>query len=130
YLEIERTRFGDRLAIEIEVDPETREARMPHLILQPLVENAIRHGIAPRCGPGRIVISTVREGEDLVVRVEDNGKGFDERARHNGGNGGIGLSNTHARLEQLYSTESSLTIEDARGGGTVVEIRIPFRPAG
>jgi two-component system LytT family sensor kinase len=130
YLEIERTRFGDRLAIDIEADPATREARMPHLILQPLVENAIRHGIAPRCGPGRVVISTAREGDELIVRVEDNGKGFDERARRNGGNGGIGLSNTLARLEQLYSTDASLTIEDARGGGTVIEIRIPFRLAG
>ncbi len=128
YLEIERTRFGDRLSIDIETEPETSGARIPHLILQPLVENSIRHGIAPRCGPGTVAISTARRGESLIVRVEDNGKGFDEHARENGGrNGGIGLTNTRARLEQLYPDTSALSIDEGPGGGTVVEIRIPFR---
>ena len=75
YLEIERTRFGDRLQVHIDIDPDTLDAAVPNLLLQPLVENAIRHGIAPKIGGGRVDISARREGDDLCLVVRDNGVG-------------------------------------------------------
>lgn len=127
YLEIEQTRFGDRLAIDIRSDEETLDARVPHLILQPLIENAIRHGIAPRRGQGWVEVATHRETDSLVVRVSDNGQGLKSGSPLE--KGGIGLANIGARLEQLYGDGSSLTLRDRPEGGTQVELRIPFRSA-
>ena len=126
YLEIEQTRFGDRLTIEIRSEPDALDARVPHLILQPLIENAIRHGIAPRRGPGWIAVSAKRNGETLVVQVRDNGLGLKTESPLD--SGGIGLSNIRARLEQLYGDASGLRIEPRREGGVLVELRIPYRP--
>ncbi|CAN5759319.1 histidine kinase [soil metagenome] len=128
YLEIEKTRFGDRLTVEVNVDPEALDARFPHLVLQPLVENAIKHGIAPRRGPGRVEISSAREVDTLRVRVRDDGRGLQEStSARTGGGGGVGLSNTRARLERLYGSLHEFRVENRKGGGVDVEFRIPFR---
>jgi two-component system LytT family sensor kinase len=125
YLEIEQTRFQDRLTVRYDVDPETLDAEVPRLILQPLVENAIKHGLAPRVEPGMISIAARREGDVLHLEVRDNGVGLTaaDRARLDSG---IGLSNTRARLECLYGAAQTLDFVDP-GQGLAVELRFPFR---
>lgn len=129
YLEIERTRFGDRLTIEFEVDPETLDARVPNLILQPLVENAIRHGVAPRAEPGWIGVRTARSDADLRVTIEDDGPGLVTAAGTTAGRagGGVGLANCRARLRQLYGDRARLDLGPAPAGGLLVSLRIPYR---
>jgi two-component system LytT family sensor kinase len=122
YLEIERTRFHDRLEIEYDVQPATLGALVPDLVLQPLVENAIRHGVSPNPGVGRIQVRSRREGDWLVVEIRDNGAGLpSERITH-----GIGLTTTHARLERLYGNRQELTLANLPDGGCVARVRIPF----
>lgn len=125
YLEIEQTRFRDRLTVEMQIEPETLDARVPNLILQPLVENAIRHGIAPRSAPGRIEISARRDNGTLNLEVRDNGRGIvlDAEAKLKEG---LGLSNTRARLEQLYGPSHRFDLENRTGGGLIVSLAIPF----
>ncbi len=125
YLEIEQTRFQDRLAVDYHVDPDTLDAEVPRLILQPLVENAIKHGVAPRVGPGAISISSRRDGDRLCLSVRDNGVGLTGGSRAQL-HGGVGLSNTRDRLECLYGGEHSLTFVEATPGLTV-EMGLPFR---
>jgi LytS/YehU family sensor histidine kinase len=127
YLEIEQVRFGDRLQVAMRIDTGTRMARVPHLILQPLVENAIRHGIATLLTPGRIEILARREGDHLRLRVRDNGVGLAAAREHAGGTGGVGLSSTRGRLEQLYGDDYDFHLTEPADGGTVAEVRIPFR---
>jgi two-component system, LytTR family, sensor kinase len=126
YLEIEQTRFQDRLAVRMEIEPEVLDARVPNLILQPLVENAIRHGVAPRAQPGLIEISAARENGAVRLRVRDNGPGLQSSALENL-NKGIGISNTQARLHQLYGAGHRFEMKNANGGGLEVAIEIPFR---
>jgi len=130
YLEIEQTRFQDRLTVDYDVDPDTLDAEVPRLILQPLVENAIKHGVAPRIGPGAISIATRRDGERLCLSVRDNGVGLTGGSRAQL-HGGVGLSNTRDRLECLYGSDHSLTFVESTPGLTV-EMRVPFHrvPAG
>ena len=129
YLEIQRMRFGDRLVVETDVDAEARDAMVPSMIMQPLVENAIVHGVGARRGPGRIGIRAAREGGTLRLQVEDSGPGFS----HGGAadapprRSGIGLSNTRARLEQLYGAAHRLELGHAPDGGARVTIQIPLR---
>jgi signal transduction histidine kinase len=125
YVEIEKVRFGDRLAVEVRVDPELLDARVPNLILQPLVENAIRHGIAPRAAGGRIEIEARRDNGMLDLEIRDDGPGLSEVAGKEG-NGGIGLANTRARLEQLYGAAHRFELSDAAGGGLAVNLAIPL----
>jgi two-component system, LytTR family, sensor kinase len=126
YLEIERVRFQDRLTTSVEVDPSTLDSRVPNLILQPIVENALRHGIAQTRGPGRVEISARRENGTLLIRVRDNGPGLKAITRPDDGlKGGLGLSNTRARLEQLYGAAHRLELENAPGGGLLVTLEIP-----
>lgn len=128
YLEIEKTRMGDRLTVQLCLDPETLDARFPHLVLQPLVENAIKHGIAPRRGPGRVEVSATREDDTLRVRVRDDGRGLQQGAgAWKDAEGGVGLSNTRARLERLYGSFHEFRIESRSEGGVQVEFTIPFR---
>ncbi len=122
YAGIEQTRFGDRLGIEMNIAPDTLDALVPNLVLQPLLENAIRHGTEPHARAGRIEVSARRDGASLRLEVRDNGGGLSNRKIVEG----IGLSNTRARLKQLYGAHQSLTLADADGGGAVISATIPF----
>jgi len=124
YLEIERTRFQDRLEIAYDVQPATLGALVPDLILQPLVENAIRHGVSPNAGTGRIEVRSRRDGDWLNVEIRDNGAGL---ARGPVGPDGIGLTTTRARLERLYGDQQELTLANLPEAGCVARIRIPFQ---
>lgn len=127
YLEIERVRFHDRLTVTMEIEPETLEARVPNLILQPIVENAIRHGIVSRIAPGQIEVRARRDGGILQLQVKDNGPGLGSsdgtRARIKNG---LGLANTRARLEQLYRADHSFEMKDVPEGGLRVTLEFPF----
>jgi anti-sigma regulatory factor (Ser/Thr protein kinase) len=125
YLDIESIRFEERLRVAIRTEPETLDALVPAFALQPLVENAIRHGIAPLEVGGRVEVEAKREHGTLTIRIADDGAG------HAGGaiREGIGLRNTRARLAQLYGGRASLDCGAAAGGGFRVELRLPFRTA-
>ena len=126
YLEIERVRFQDRLTTSVEVEPAALDAPVPNLILQPIVENALRHGIAQTRGPGRVEISAKRDNGSLRIRVRDNGPGLAAITRQDDGlKEGLGLSNTRARLEQLYGAAHRFELENAPGGGLLVTLEIP-----
>jgi sensor histidine kinase YesM len=129
YLEIQQVRFGDRLNVRFDVAPQTRDARVPNLLLQPLVENAIQHGIAPFSAPGEIHIQASRENGLLCLRVADNGPGW-PATKVAGGAEGIGLANTRARLQQIYGSAHRFELRNGVERGAVVEIRIPFQTAG
>ena len=126
YINIQQTRFHDRLQVEMDIQPHTLSALVPNLLLQPLVENAIRHGIGPRRAPGFIRISTRQVFDELWMEISDNGQGL---AYYSGIvlPEGVGLRNTRARLQQLYNHDHKMTLEDAPGGGCIVKIHIPFR---
>lgn len=126
YLEIEQIRFQDRLAVHKDIDPETLDAAVPNLILQPLVENAIRHGIAKRETEGRIELFAKRENGSLLLKVCDNGPGMSKDLQSNLERG-IGIKNTRARLEQLYGAAHRMELVNANGGGLEVSITIPLR---
>lgn len=127
YLEIERVRFQDRLTVSFDIAPEALDARVPNLILQPIVENAIRHGIVTRAGPGRIEIRAARQSDKLALMIKDNGPGLVSTQDSSGKlRGGVGLANTRARLEQLYGKAQRFEMADAREGGLQVTLEIPF----
>lgn len=126
YIDIQQTRFQDRLRVETNVDPVVLSALVPNLMLQPLVENAIRHGIAPRRMPGLIRLSVWRDPDDLWIEVRDNGLGL-ARGRGSLPIEGVGLRNTRARLTQLYNDDHMLVLDDAPGGGCCTRIRLPYR---
>lgn len=124
YLEIEQTRFPRRLSVVWDTEPASLDALVPHLILQPLVENAVRHGIAPRSGPGTVrVRSRIEEGM-LILEVRDDGVGLSRRIP---GREGVGLSNTRARLKHLYGAAASLVVGEAASGGFVATVTLPLR---
>jgi two-component system, LytTR family, sensor kinase len=123
YLKIEQARFQDRLRIEIEPAPETLAAYVPNLILQPLVENAIRHAVAPRTVETLIEIRSSKQDGYLHLSVSDNGEGINEQLIPSNG---IGLSNTRARLEKLYGANQEFKLETVASGGVHVSIIIPF----
>jgi sensor histidine kinase YesM len=130
YLAFERVRFQDRLTTSVEVEPAALDAPVPNLILQPIVENALRHGIAQTRGPGRVEISAKRENGSLRIRVRDNGPGLTAITRPDDGlKEGLGLSNTRARLEQLYGAAHRFELENAPGGGLLVTLEIPAAEA-
>jgi sensor histidine kinase YesM len=126
YLDIAKVRFGDRLETIIDVPPLLREAMVPTLVLQPLVENAVRHGIGETGGAVSITISAHEDAESLVLEVEDTGVGLSNSEEFKPSEG-IGLSNTRARLKQLYGTGASLTISNAPSRGAVARIRMPLQ---
>jgi len=123
YLDIEKIRFADRLQVRMQIAPETLDAAVPNLILQPLVENAIRHGIAPRAAAGVIEITAARHGERLHLQIKDDGPGLPDGAALNNG---VGLSNTIARLQRLYGAAQSFALRNAPEGGAVATLEIPF----
>jgi LytS/YehU family sensor histidine kinase len=126
YLEIEQVRYNDRLKVELKIDRETLDALVPNLILQPLVENAIRHGIGQRSTAGLLEVSARRENGRLHLQVRDDGPGLPVEWSQTGGKG-IGLANTRARLEQLYGSSQEFRLSNAEGGGTIATLLIPFQ---
>jgi LytS/YehU family sensor histidine kinase len=124
YLEIERIRFHDRLGVDFEVDPEVLDALVPTLILQPLVENAVRHGVARLSGPGRVGVRAARQDGKLILQVADTGAGF--QAGNGGTRLGVGLSNTRARLEQLYGADAAMMLDNGPAGGALVTVTLPY----
>jgi signal transduction histidine kinase len=127
YLEIEQTRFHDRLRVEYDIAAETLDARVPNLLLQPLVENAIRHGIAKSSRGGLIQLRTEKKGDRVLVYVRDNGPGLKANGRSSAANFGIGLSTTRTRLDVLYPKEHTLILENRAEGGLEVRIDVPYR---
>jgi sensor histidine kinase YesM len=125
YLAIQRIRFEDRLSIRQQIDPETLNALVPCMILQPLMENAVVHGCARQGFSSTIVLRTSRQNGTLRLTVSDTGPGFSHVATQS--RRGIGLRNTQARLEQLYGSAQRLECGDAPGGGAVVTVSVPFR---
>lgn len=133
YLRIEQLRFQERLDTHIHVAPEARDALVPHLLLQPLVENAVRHGASTEA-QNRVDIHITRESDMLWLRVRDTGQGLRPTAPAPAEpgvprEGGIGLTNTRARLRHLYGEEHRLELLPADGGGAVAEVAIPYRRA-
>lgn len=122
YLAIMQTRLGDRLAVTVDVPAETRSAMVPHLLLQPLVENAIQHGLASRPAGGHLEIRAARRDSTLTIAIADDGIGVPP----GGARPGIGLANTRARLQALYAGAGALTIAPREGGGTLATIALPF----
>ncbi|HEX6434768.1 MAG TPA: histidine kinase, partial [Gemmatimonadales bacterium] len=126
YLEIEQTRFRDRLEVVWDVEPGVEGAAVPPLILQPLVENALKHGIGMRGNGGRVVIGAEQSNGTLRLRVSDNGPGLrDGVALPNGT--GIGLASTRSRLEHIYGSTHHFSLANAPGGGLSAVVEIPFR---
>jgi two-component system, LytTR family, sensor kinase len=128
YLDIEGIRFYDRLTVRMEIEPQALSSRVPNLILQPIVENAIRHGIAARSNEGIIEIKARRVGERLRLEVRDNGPGLPLEVSSNRiGRSGIGLANTQNRLRQLYNGDSIFELSNDARGGLLVTLEIPLR---
>lgn len=124
YLEIEQARFHDRLTVRIDVPDELLACPVPSLILQPLVENAIRHGTSRLAGAGTVCITAAAEGDALVLRVVDNGPGPGAPGTRRGA--GVGLQNIRSRLRHLYGGAGALTLEPAAGGGFEATVRLPL----
>src|SRR5271166_6348940 len=126
YIDIQQMRFRDRLQVEMDIAANTLSALVPNMILQPLVENAIRHGISPRRAPGCVRITSRVVFDELWLEIADDGIGL---TRFDGSipPEGVGLRNTRARLQQLYNHDHRLILEDAIGGGCIIKIHIPFR---
>jgi sensor histidine kinase YesM len=124
YLDIEQTRFQDRLKVEMAIEPETLDGLVPSLILQPLVENSVRHGVAPRPEGGCIKIKAWRDDSLLRLEVEDDGPGLSANTQFKER---VGLTNTRARVSNLYGDEHGLKLRHADGGGLIVSLSIPFR---
>ncbi|MBI1765411.1 MAG: histidine kinase [Acidobacteria bacterium] len=128
YLKLQQMRFSDRLQVRVEAAPETLEALVPNLITQPLVENAIRHGLAPRAAPGSVSLTAQRTNGRLVLRVCDDGVGLPEQWRLATAQG-LGLANTAARLRQMYGTDFEFDIHNRTQGGVEARVSIPWRAA-
>jgi two-component sensor histidine kinase len=129
YLDIQKVRFSDHLKVRMDVAPDTLDALVPNLVLQPLVENAVRHGVSPDETAGTIVVSAYRSDGTLHLGVWDDGPGLQSGWRDGQGEG-IGLANTRARLERLYGPDQRFDLHGGAGGGVTASIAIPFREAG
>jgi two-component system, LytTR family, sensor kinase len=125
YLDIQKVRFSDRLRVEVAIEPAAMEARIPNLLLQPIVENAILHGVAPKSGPGRVEIRGRVVDDQLLLEVRDDGVGLGAtptRAKE-----GVGLTNTRERLAKIYGAHGQLSLRSEPGCGVAVQIILPFR---
>lgn len=127
YLQIEQIRFEDRLTVRIDVEPDVETALVPNLVMQPLVENALKHGVGARPAPGCVEVRAWREGERLCLRVRDDGPGLAAGAARNGL--GVGLANTRARLDRLYGPHAELRLRPGTPEGLVVDLSLPFHTA-
>lgn len=134
YLALQRAVLGERLQVQVRVAPEVLAVALPYLVLQPLVENAVRHGIEPRAGTGHVQVRGEAEGNDCVISVEDDGVGMDPALAESilagrGGTDSVGLANVDRRLRNVYGPWYGLLIETAKDEGTRVVVRIPrFQP--
>ncbi|MEI7553702.1 histidine kinase [Candidatus Chlorohelix sp.] len=136
YLSFEKARFGDRLTVVYRVDPEVLPTVVPVLILQPLVENAVRHGIGKKVGPGKVIVSAEDHGAECIISVIDDGIGMTQEElreaikRRTGINYGVGLSNVSERVKSIYGLENALQIETKPGEGTKITFRVPKYKSG
>ena len=127
YLEIQKIRFGEKLQIEIQIEPEVQYATVPSLLLQPLVENAIRHGISHRALGGTVTVSAREVDDQLEIRVQDDGVGLPDGWTLDS-SAGLGLSVTRERVKSLHPNgESSFTVRPRQNGGAEVDIVLPLR---
>jgi signal transduction histidine kinase len=131
YLDIMQVRFQGRLVVDQHIDSDVMDALVPNFVLQPLVENAVMHGVSKVQGEGRIELRANRRGDDIIITVRDNGPGVDldapPRTEPSPGSGaGVGLGNTRARLQQLYGNAQKLTLVRAPEGGTIAEVVLPY----
>jgi signal transduction histidine kinase len=124
YLEIEQARFGGRLSFRFLIPDGVLEARVPNLLLQPLIENALRHGLATRAGPGKVEIKADRHGDSLLLCVVDDGRGLPPAATER-----VGLANTRERLRLLYADRQRFDVRNSDDGGVIAEIELPWRTA-
>ena len=124
YLDIQRVRFQDRLTVELSLSPATLNAQVPSLLLQPLVENAVRHGVSKSSAAVKIELKSCLRNSVLELQVCDDGPGVSGESSGNG----VGLSNTRARLQQLYGERQALLLEGLAGGGTIVTVLLPYHP--
>lgn len=130
YLAIERIRFQDRLQVTMDIAPDTLDLKVPNLLLQPLIENAIKYAVVKSTGPGVITLRAKYKANELQIEVEDNGLGLQLPFSSNRATrGGVGVSNTKARLEQLYGSAYRFELQNAPTGGVLVTIAIPIEPA-
>jgi LytS/YehU family sensor histidine kinase len=127
YLEIEQIRFPNRLAVDVSVDPEVERVLVPHLVLQPLVENAVRHGIGPKAEPGTVRIEAGLTAEGVRLAVVDDGVGRSRAPRGDGS--GVGLANVRARLARLYGDTARLECGERAEGGFTASVVLPVRRA-
>ena len=128
YLHIEEARFGDRLQVEFDIAPEIAGKQIPSLILQPLVENALKHGLGPKVGTGQLKITAQADGDEICLIVEDDGIGPmppSQTCKRNGESEGLGLANVSERLRALYQDRASVTLESRQGGGARATVRLP-----
>jgi two-component system LytT family sensor kinase len=125
YLDIESIRFGPKLRIEKDIDPESLDVVVPSMLLQPLVENSIKHGLAPKIGEGRITIRSVRERGHAIIDVIDNGIGVGPSHVERVKAGGIGLRNVNERLRVIYGANYELRLDSVPGQGTCARVVIP-----
>ena len=125
YLYLQRTRYGDRMRVQIDTEPAVEDAWVPSLILQPLVENAIRHGVEPRRGMVTVTLEARQYGDRMRIVVADTGPGLDNTRTSSGS--GIGLRNTRQRLSQMYGSEGELSVSSGNGSGFVVTVLLPLR---
>ncbi len=123
YLDVMRQRFEDKLRVDIQIAPDVRDALTPHLLLQPLLENCIRHGIDPQSNAVDVTVSAARENGSTLLRVRDHGRGLPK----NGMRRGTGLSNTAERLAQLYGERHRLDFENCADGGLLVTVAFPYQ---
>jgi two-component system, LytTR family, sensor kinase len=123
YVEIQRARFGTRLDVSIDVEEPVRGALVPIFILQPLVENAIKHGLAAHIHAGRIAVRAARTAEQTIVEIEDDGPGVAAGDIKDG----VGLGNTRARLQEMFGSRHALDVTNAPGGGTLVRLSLPWQ---
>jgi len=126
YIDIQTARFGERLTVGVDIEPRALGALVPSLLLQPLVENAIRHGLASRAAPGRIDVRGTTAGDRLIVEVSDDGLGLE---RPDAVREGVGVGNTRARLQELYGADATFEMRDRPTGGVSVIVTLPRREA-
>ena len=120
YLDVLQIRMGARLRYEVDVPPELHAFTLPPMLLQPVVENAIRHGLEPKVDGGKVRFSARRQGSEVVIEISDSGVGFAPTTR-----GGVGLTNLRDRLRLIYGDQASLTVGENGGGGAAVAVRVP-----